>query len=155
MARPDDLKYTETHEWVRHKKGEATIGITDYAVKQLNDLVHLELPEAGDNVEQGTPFGEIESVKTVADLVSPVSGKITAVNDELADNLDSLKEEPFDDGWMIKVKLADPAELDSLMSAKEYQEFLEASEEDEEAEEEDDKKKKKDDDDEVDEDDFM
>ncbi len=128
MARPDDAKYAETHEWVRATKGEATIGITDYAVHQLSDLVHIELPKVGDSVEQGSPFGEIESVKTVADLVSPVTGKIVAVNDKLADKLDVLHDAPFGDGWMIRVKVSDAAELDSLMDAKAYQEFIESSE---------------------------
>ena len=129
-ARPEDAKYAETHEWVRtNKKGETAIGITDYAVHQLSDLVHIELPKVGDSVEQGAAFGEIESVKTVADLVSPVTGKVTAVNEKLTDNLDILKESPFDDGWIIKVKVSDTAEGEALMSAKEYKEFIEASEE--------------------------
>ncbi len=129
MARPSDAKYTETHEWVRlGKQGEASVGITDYAVKQLSDLVHIELPKVGDTVEQGSPFGEIESVKTVADLVSPVTGKITDVNTKLSDSLDTLKESPYDGGWIVKVKVNDPAEVEALMGPKEYQEFLEQSE---------------------------
>ena len=81
MSRPDDYKYSESHEWIKYneKKKEATVGITDYAVKQLADLVHIDLPKAGDNVEQGAPFGEIESVKTVADLIAPLTGKIIEV----------------------------------------------------------------------------
>lgn len=130
--RPSECKYSETHEWVRYnpKNKEAVIGITDFAVEQLSDLVHIELPKEGGKAEQGEPFGEIESVKTVAELVSPVSGKITAVNKELASSdLETLKEEPFEEGWLIKVKISDPTELDSLMSKKEYEEFLEAAEE--------------------------
>jgi glycine cleavage system H protein len=129
MARPKDAKYSETHEWVKlDKKGEATIGITDYAVEQLNDLVHIELPKAGDAVTAGQPFGEIESVKTVSDLVSPVSGKITAVNKIDDDSLDKLAKTPFGDGWLIKVKTADANEGKSLMSDKEYAKFLKSSE---------------------------
>jgi glycine cleavage system H protein len=130
--RPDDFKYSETHEWIKYnnKTKEATIGITDYAVKQLSDLVHIDLPKAGDNVEQGAPFGEIESVKTVADLVSPLTGKIIEVNKEVAGDLDTLKEEPFEDGWLIKIKPSDPSELEPLMSKKEYEEFLLSSQED-------------------------
>lgn len=128
MARPADAKYTETHEWVKATKGEASVGITDYAVHQLSDLVHIELPKVGDSVEQGSPFGEIESVKTVADLVSPVTGKITQVNTKLESDLDILKEHPFDGGWIVKVKLDDDAEVDGLLTAKEYQEFIESSE---------------------------
>ncbi|MFN3484413.1 MAG: glycine cleavage system protein GcvH [Planctomycetota bacterium] len=147
--RPDDYKYSETHEWVKYneKKKEATVGITDYAVKQLSDLVHLELPKVGDTLEQGAPFGEIESVKTVADLVSPLSGKVVEVNKEVAADLDILKEEPFEDGWLIKIKPSDPTELESLMTKKEYEEFLESAEEEEEEE--------SDDSEDVDEDDFV
>jgi glycine cleavage system H protein len=147
--RPDDYKYSETHEWIKYsdKKKEAVIGITDYAVKQLSDLVHIDLPKVGDSVEQGAPFGEIESVKTVADLVSPLSGKIIEVNKEVASDLDTLKEEPFDDGWLVKIKPSDPSELETLMSKKEYEEFLESAEEEEEEE--------KEDSEEVDEDDFV
>ena len=150
--RPDDYKFTETHEWVKYsdKKKEAVVGITDYAVKQLSDLVHIELPKAGEKVEQGAPFGEIESVKTVADLLSPLTGTITEVNKDLASDLDTLKEEPFEDGWIVKIKPSDTSELEPLMSKKEYEEFLESNEE----EAEDEKKKGKEDED-VDEDDFM
>jgi len=149
MIRPEDYKYTETHEWIRYnnKTKEAVVGITDYAVKQLSDLVHIDLPKPDGNVEQGAPFGEIESVKTVADLVSPLSGKVLEVNKDLPSNLDTLKEDPYEAGWLIKLKPTEPSELEQLMSKKEYEEFLEASEgEDEE-------KNVKDED--VDEDDFV
>jgi len=148
--RPDDYKYSESHEWIKYneKKKEATIGITDYAVKQLADLVHIDLPKVGDNVEQGAPFGEIESVKTVADLIAPLTGKIIEVNKEVGGDLDTLKEEPFEDGWLVRIKPSDPAELESLMTKKEYEEFLESSEEGEKEE-----KGKADED--VDEDDFV
>ena len=129
MARPKDAKYSETHEWVKaDKKGEVTIGITDFAVEQLNDLVHIELPKAGTEVKAGQPFGEIESVKTVSDLVSPVTGKITAVNGITDDTLDKLAKSPFGDGWLIRVKAGDANELKSLMSDKEYDKFLKAQE---------------------------
>jgi glycine cleavage system H protein len=148
--RPDDYKYSESHEWIKYndKKKEATIGITDYAVKQLADLVHIDLPKVGDTVEQGAPFGEIESVKTVADLIMPLTGKIIEVNKDIAGDLDTLKEEPFEDGWLVRIKPSDPAELESLMTKKEYEEFLESSEEDE-------KEEKGKTDEEVDEDDFV
>ena len=157
MSRPSDAKYSQTHEWVMlPKKGDAVIGITDYAVKQLSDLVHLELPKVGDALEAGTPFGEVESVKTVADLVSPVSGKVTAVNKEVLDNPDILHEEPYEDGWLIKVKVTEKTDLDSLMDAKEYKEFIEAAEEEGGEEDAGEKKKAKGkDEDEVDEDDFV
>ena len=148
--RPEDCKYSETHEWVKYndKKKEATIGITDYAVKQLSDLVHIELPKQNDSLEQGAPFGEIESVKTVADLVSPLTGKVLEVNKELVSDLDTLKDEPFEGGWLLKIKVGDPAEMEALMSRKEYEEFLEAAQEEEQ-------EGKKDDSEEVDEDDFV
>lgn len=148
--RPDDIKFSETHEWVRYneKKKEAVIGITDYAVKQLSDLVHIELPQVGETIEQGTSFGEIESVKTVAELVAPISGKILEINKEVASDLELLKDDPFEEGWLIKVKVSDPSELDSLMSKKEYEEFLESAEEEEEEEETDDAE-------DIDEDDFV
>jgi len=151
--RPDDYKFTETHEWVKYsdKKKEAVVGITDYAVKQLSDLVHIELPKAGDKVEQGAPFGEIESVKTVADLLAPLTGVITEVNKDLASDLDTLKEEPFEDGWIVKIKPSDTSELEPLMSKKEYEEFLESNEEGEDEG----KKKGAKEDEDVDEDDFM
>ncbi len=135
--RPNDCKYSETHEWVKYneKKKEAIIGITDYAVKQLSDLVHIDLPKVGETIEQGAPFGEIESVKTVADLVSPLSGKVTESNKEVVSDLDILKDDPFEDGWLIKIKVSDPSELESLMTKKEYEDFLESSEEEEEEEE--------------------
>ena len=148
--RPDDYKYSESHEWIKYnpKTKEATVGITDYAVKQLADLVHLDLPKVGDNTEQGTAFGEIESVKTVADLIAPLSGKIIEVNKEVGGDLDTLKEEPFEDGWLIKIKPSDPAEIENLMTKKEYEEFLESSEEGE-------KETKGKEDEDVDEDDFV
>ncbi|MGH9388996.1 MAG: glycine cleavage system protein GcvH, partial [Vicinamibacteria bacterium] len=129
--RPEDCKYSETHEWIRYsdKRKEAVIGITDYAIKQLSDLVHLELPKVGDSVEQGAPFGEIESVKTVADLVSPITGKVVEVNKVVVSDLDTLKEEPFEDGWLVRIKPSDPAELQTLMTKKEYEEFLAAAKE--------------------------
>ncbi len=145
--RPDACKYTETHEWIQYsdKKKEATVGITDYAVEQLSDLIHIELPKVGDNLEQGAPFGEIESVKTVADLVSPLSGKVIDINKGIASNLDALKDEPFEEGWLIKIKASDPSEMESLMSKKEYEEFIESSK----------KEEGKEDAEDVDEDDFV
>lgn len=145
--RPDDLKYTETHEWMKiNKKGKTvTLGITDYAVAQLSDLVHIELPEVGDNLEAGQPFGEIESVKAVSDLFAPLSGEVIEVNDEVIQNLDNLAKDPFEDGWLVKIQTSDIADLDEMMTRKEYDEFVlsEASGDDDEEEEEDDKKDKK------------
>lgn len=136
QKRPLDLKYTESHEWIRVVDKTAIIGITDYAVKQLSDLVHLELPEEAEELEQDSPFGEIESVKTVADLIAPAGGKITAVNEAVVKNLDVLHEDPYEEGWLIKLKLSDPKEIEDLMSAKEYDAYLkslDAGDEEEEA----------------------
>jgi glycine cleavage system H protein len=140
MAHPADRKYSETHEWVKvsetkatkgkkKKKAETigTLGITDYAVNELSDLVHIELPKAGDSVEIGSGFGEIESVKTVAELVSPITGKVIEVNKEAVDSVDLIMEEPYEDGWLIKVSLSDKSELDALMTSKEYTEYLRAA----------------------------
>ncbi len=124
FARPSELKFSETHEWVRVDGSEAVIGISDYAIGQLSDLVSVELPKIGAVVEIETPMGEVESVKTVAELVSPVSGKIVAVNKDAADNIDLLSESPFEDGWLVRIKMKDPKDLDHLMSAKEYEEYL-------------------------------
>ena len=115
------LKYSKSHEWVRLEGSTATIGITDFAVHQLTDLVHIELPKSGRTVRQGEPFGEVESVKAVSDLYSPVTGEIVGVNDALADDLGVLSDDPFGKGWMIKLKLADPSSLSSLMDRKAYE----------------------------------
>jgi glycine cleavage system H protein len=105
--RPDDLKFQQTHEWVKIDGDTATIGITDHAVSHLSDLVFLDLPAAGSSVTAGESFGEIESVKAVSPLVAPVTGEVVESNEELSDNLDWLSEEPFGKAWMIKVKVTD------------------------------------------------
>lgn len=127
--RPAGLKYTETHEWVKIEgKSVAIVGITDYAVSQLSDLVHVELPKVGEKVEQGSAFGEIESVKTVSELISPFTGKITEVNKEVEKKLDLISQEPFEEGWLVKIKFTDNSDLEPLMSGAEYKEFIETSE---------------------------
>ena len=138
--KPQDCKYTETHEWAKaggKGKKEVTIGLTDYAVSQLSDLVHVELPKKGEKTIEGQPFGEIESVKTVADLVAPVSGHIIAVNVDLAESPEMIAGDPYGEGWLIRVKIDDPKELESMMTAKEYEEFLEAAEEEDDDDDED------------------
>ncbi len=121
--RPSDRKYMKTHEWCKIDGSLATIGITDYAVEHLQDLVFLDLPNKGKKVAAGTPFAEIESVKAVSDIYSPVDGEITEVNKELADDLDRLKTDAFG-AWMIKVKLAKPP--DGMLSATEYEAHLQS-----------------------------
>lgn len=117
---PDDLRYSKEHEWVRAEGGEATIGITSFAADELGDIVFVELPEPGTPVEQFGTFGVIESVKAVSDLYAPVSGEVTAVNEALSDRPELVNSDPFGEGWIVKVTLADPAQLDGLMDAAAY-----------------------------------
>lgn len=126
IKRPKDIKYAETHEWARLQGKDVVIGITDFAVEQLGDITHIELPKIGDLTEEGEAFGEIDSVKTTADLVCPVKGKVIEINEELLKNLDTLQEDPYEDGWLIKVKIKEASQLDTLMSAKDYEKFLES-----------------------------
>ncbi len=121
MDLPKDLKYAKTHEWVRINGKTATLGITAFAVEQLRDLVYLDLPKIGATVKQGEPFGEIESVKAVSDLVAPMSGIVTKVNAELADHLDHLNSDPYGNGWMLEVALGDPQEAVGLLDAAAYE----------------------------------
>ncbi len=125
MDFPEELKYTEEHEWVLVEEDIVTIGITDFAQEQLGDVVFVELPEAGDEVEAGKTFGVVESVKAVSDIYAPVSGEVVEVNDELPEEPETINSSPYDDGWLIKIKLSDPSELDELMDADAYQEFIE------------------------------
>ncbi|MBI5299212.1 MAG: glycine cleavage system protein GcvH [Deltaproteobacteria bacterium] len=124
MEFPDDLKYTKEHEWVRIKGDVAIMGITDFAQEQLGDIVYLELPAEGEAVEQGEPFGVVESVKAVSDLYAALSGEVLEINDPLAENPETLNEDCYEEGWMIKVKVSDTKEVDSLMSCKEYQAYV-------------------------------
>lgn len=125
MEFPDELKYTEEHEWVLVEDDVVTIGISDFAQDQLGDVVFVELPEEGDTLEAGKAFGVVESVKAVSDVYAPVSGAVIEVNEELPDEPEALNNSPYEDGWMIKIKLEDKAELDELMSAEDYQKFIE------------------------------
>jgi glycine cleavage system H protein len=121
---PKELKYSEEHEWVRVEGNKAYIGITDFAQSELGDIVFVELPEQDDEVEQNQAFGSVESVKTVSELFSPVSGKVLQVNSELEDAPELVNSSPYDQAWMIVVELSDPSELDTLMSADEYKEMV-------------------------------
>jgi glycine cleavage system H protein len=122
---PKDLLYAETHEWVRVApeggRKVATIGITAFAIEQLTDLVHMVLPKVGAKVAAGQPFGEVESVKAVSDLYSPVDGEVIAVHSDLASKLETLGSDPYNSGWMIKVALSDEASLKRLMDAAAYE----------------------------------
>jgi len=122
---PQNLLYSKTHEWVRVEAGSsaektATVGLTAFALEALTDLVYVELPEVGRRVKAGQPFGEIESVKAVSDLYSPVDGEVVAVNAALADNLEHLADDPYQAGWFIKIKIADEAGLAELLDEAAY-----------------------------------
>ena len=127
---PDDLLYTSDHEWLRRGEAspdEAVIGITDFAQDQLGDVVYLDLPAAGDSISAGERFGEIESVKTVSDLYAPISGEVLAVNGELEEQPELVNDSPYEDGWLIRVRIADDSELDNLLDAGAYTAQLPAS----------------------------
>ncbi len=124
MSRPENLKYTRSHEWVRVEGDVAVVGITDYAVEQLSDLAFVDLPDKGSMAEKDKRFGEIESTKSVSDLIAPVSGEIIDVNTEVIENLQLISGTPFDDGWLIRVRLAKPSELSTLLNAEAYAEHL-------------------------------
>ena len=124
---PEDLKYSEEHEWVRiESDNSAVVGITDFAAESLGDVVFVELPEVGTQLIQFEKMGEIESVKAVSDLYSPVSGTITERNDAVIDSPELVNDSPYDSGWMLRVSLSDSDQLDNLMSSAEYQAMLEA-----------------------------
>ena len=124
---PEDLKYSEEHEWVRiEADGAAVVGITDFAAESLGDVVFVELPDVGSSLTQFEKMGEIESVKAVSDLYSPVSGTITERNDSVIDSPELVNDSPYGSGWMLRVNLSDSAELDNLMNHTEYQAMLEA-----------------------------
>ncbi len=116
----DGLRYSAEDEWTRNEGGRVTIGVTDYAQQQLGDVVFVELPEAGRNLEKGEPFGVIESVKTVADLYAPISGEVVEVNEALAEAPESVNEDCYGEGWMVVISIADASELDGLLDAAAY-----------------------------------
>jgi len=121
---PDNLKYSSDHEWTAIEGNLATVGITDYAQHELGDIVYVDLPETGAEVKAGEQFGEIEAVKTVAPLNSPLSGKVVEVNEDLADNAGAINSDPYVAGWIIKIDMANPAEAESLLTAAAYKETL-------------------------------
>lgn len=122
---PADLKYSKDHEWVRDEgDGIVTVGITDHAQELLGDMVYVELPEVGAEISAGDEAGVAESVKAASDVYSPVSGEIVEVNEALEDAPETVNNDPYNDGWMFKVKLSDPSELDDLLSAEEYAELI-------------------------------
>ena len=122
-ASPDDRRYSKEHEWVRLVGDVAIVGITDYAQDQLGDVVYVDLPEAGETLTQFEKMGEIESVKAVSELYSPVSGEVTRVNDAVAGKPELVNSDPHGEGWLLEVRLADASQLDALLSAADYDAF--------------------------------
>ena len=126
---PEDLYYAEDHEWAKIEEGGLVrMGITDYAQKQLGDIVYIELPEIGDTVLQSDPIGIIESVKAVADIFSPISGEVMEVNKVIIESPEIVNESPYEDGWMLVIKVKDKSEIGSLLDSKQYEELVEKSE---------------------------
>jgi len=124
---PEDVRYTREHEWIREAAGVLTVGITSYATDQLGDVVFVELPEVGKAIEAGRPFGVVEAVKTVSDLYAPLTGEVVEVNSALADNPALVNQDPFGEGWMIRMRPADPAAANSLLNAADYEKHVEES----------------------------
>jgi len=124
MATPDDCRYTKDHEWVRTEGNTAVVGITDYAQKQLGEVVFVDLPEIGREVNQGEEFAVVESTKAASDICAPVSGTVTEVNEMLSDSPDTINRDPHGDGWIAKLTLADPTEINALLDADAYDAFI-------------------------------
>jgi glycine cleavage system H protein len=123
MEYPEDLRYTRQHEWVRVDGALVTVGITDFAQDALGDVVYVDVPEVGAQVKAGEPFGEVESTKSVSDVYAPVSGGVVERNGALSDHPELVNEQPYGDGWMIVVEVADPSEVEGLLDAGAYREF--------------------------------
>ncbi|HLR68629.1 glycine cleavage system protein GcvH [Virgibacillus alimentarius] len=124
MSLPKDLLYSEEHEWVKKEGDKVRIGITDFAQSELGDIVFVELPEEGDDIEADEPFGSVESVKTVSELYAPISGKVVEINEDLEDSPEFVNESPYEKAWMIVVEPSNESEIDELLSDEQYQEFI-------------------------------
>ncbi|APC49003.1 glycine cleavage system protein GcvH [Virgibacillus halodenitrificans] len=124
MNLPKDLLYSEEHEWVKKEDNKVRIGITDFAQDELGDIVFVELPEVGEEIELDEPFGSVESVKTVSELYAPISGKVVEVNEELEDSPEFVNESPYEKAWMIVVEPSNNDEMDDLLSSDKYEEFI-------------------------------
>jgi glycine cleavage system H protein len=123
---PEDLKYTKDHEWVSVDGDTATIGITDYAQHALGDVVYVELPNTGESFDAHDVFGSVESVKAVSEIFTPIGGEVLEINEDLNDTPEVVNDDPYGDAWLAKVKIDDPSEIDELLSAEEYGDFLES-----------------------------
>ena len=125
MSNPEDNRYAKSHEYVHVEGNTGTIGITDYAQKELGDVVFVELPQVGTQLEAGDELGSIESVKAVSELFVPVGGEVIEINEALAEKPELVNTDPYGDGWMIRLRVSDPTEVDELMTAEEYEEYVE------------------------------
>lgn len=123
MAAPTDRKYTKTHEWIALEGDIATFGLTEHAQSELGDITYLELPEVGDTLKSGDSFGVVESVKAASDVYSPIDGEVVDVNAAAADGPELINTSPYDDAWLVKVRVSDPAQIESLMDPAAYDEF--------------------------------
>ena len=126
---PENLHYSKDHEWVRTEGDVAVIGITDYAQNSLGDVVYVELPKSGEDFSANESFGSVESVKAVSEMFTPVSGEVVAVNESLNDEPEKVNADPYGDGWMVRIKMSSPGEVDSLLTAAEYEDFTKAESE--------------------------
>ena len=124
MSIPSELKYTEDHEWIKVEGSTATVGITDFAQGELGDIVYVEVETVGEEIDKGDAFGTIEAVKTVSDLFIPVSGEVVEFNDLIESNPEKINEDPYGDGWIVKISIKDTSELDGLLSAEQYGELI-------------------------------
>ena len=138
MEFPEGLTYSKEHEWVLVEGNTATIGITEYAQEELGDIVYVELPEVGEKIIKDDPFGAVESVKAVSDVYAPVSGAVLEINDVLPENPETINDDPYGDGWMIRVELTDKDDLKDLMDADEYAEYVAQQKDDDDDEEDED-----------------
>jgi glycine cleavage system H protein len=148
MEFPEGLKYSKEHEWVLVEDKVAIIGITEFAEHELGDVVYVELPEVGEKVVKDDPFAAVESVKAVSDVFAPVSGTVLEINDTLPENPETINDDPYGDGWMIKVEMTDKDDLKDLMSAEEYAEYIEQQKEEDEEEDDDEEEEERKDEDE-------
>ena len=121
---PENLKYSKDHTWVRVEDDEATVGITDYAQESLGDIVYVDVPEEEDEIESGEEVAEVESTKATSSVISPLSGTVIEVNEDIEDSPDTINEDPYGDGWIVRIKLADHSELKGLLSSEAYQKFV-------------------------------
>jgi glycine cleavage system H protein len=126
---PEELHYSKDHEWIRVDGDTGTVGITDHAQNSLGDVVYVELPKVGDSVTAHEAFGSVESVKAVSEIFTPVSGQVTEVNESLQDDPEKVNNDPYGDGWMVRIKMSNPGEVDGLLSAAEYEDFTKAESE--------------------------